>query len=205
MKSIYLISVLLFGVTGTCQADTLSQELARSDPNYDTSWYMGVALGAMHYRQSNIDGYDMSERRLILGKQFSRAIAAEVHLGKASSDTQQISGIPVTLKVNNYLAGFLKFNLTFASRDWNYNRFRVYGMLGGSRIDSTSSDPGSTSSGVQTGVAGGVGMEFFIDNFAVQLGYTRYLSAHSNNQDYTLDSLHLGVIYQFGSQLANAN
>jgi len=205
MKSIYLLSVLLFGVASACQAETLSRELARSDPNYDTSWYMGLALGTMHYRQSDINGYDLADRRLILGKQISRAIAAEIHLGKTSSDTQLISGFPVTLKVNNYLAGFLKFNLTFESKDWDYNRFRLYGMLGGSRIDSTSSDPGTTSTGVQTGVAGGVGMEFFIDNFALQLGYTRYLSTNSNNHNYTLDSLHLGVIYQFGSQVANAH
>jgi hypothetical protein len=203
MKSI-LISILLFGVTGACHAETLSQELAQSDPNYDTSWYVGVGLGAMHYRQSNINGYDLSDRRLIVGKQLSRAIAAEVHLGNSSSDTQAISGVPVSLKVNNYVAGFIKLNLTMESKDWNYNRFRLYGMLGGTRVDSTSTDPGSASSGVQTGIAGGVGMEFFIDNIAIQLGYTRYLSGNSNNQNYTLDSLHLGVIYQFGSQVANA-
>lgn len=202
----FLISLLLVLPGLNVWAEDMSQSLKEHDPNYDTSWYIGAALGALSYQQSNIKNFGLGDHRLILGKQLNRVIAVEMHVGTGSSDTQLVSGVPVTLSLDNYVAGFIKANATFASEDWNYNRFRVYGMLGGTRAQTTSTDPVATSSGVQTSASAGVGMEFFRDNIAIQLGYTRYINRSANNHDYSLDSLHLGVIYQFGSnKVVNAN
>lgn len=201
-----LLSLLLISASLNTWAENLAQSLDAHDPNYDSSWYLGAAVGTLTYQQSNLANFNMSDYRLILGKQLNRVLAAEVHVGMGNDDTRLISGVPVTLSVDSYVAGFLKANLTFASKDWNYNRFRLYGMLGGTRIKTSSSDTVVTRSGVQTSVSAGVGMEFFIDNVAIQLGYTRYVNASANNHDYSLDSLHLGVIYQFGkNQVVNAN
>lgn len=200
------ISLFLVLASLNAWAENVSQSLKEHDPNYDDSWYIGAALGALSYQQSNINNFGLSDHRLILGKQLNRVFAVEVHVGNGSSDTQLVSGVPVTLSVDNYVAGFIKANATFASEDWNYNRFRVYGMLGGTRIQTSSADPVTTSSGVQTSASAGVGMEFFRDNIAIQFGYTRYINRSANNHDYSLDSLHLGVIYQFGSnKVVNAN
>lgn len=207
MKTRILISLLLLCfVNAYCRAEDLAHTLEDQDAHYSKFWYVGAAIGSMNYQQSNLHSYGMSDRRLIVGKQLSKVFALEMHLGNASSDTQLVSGVPVSLSVDNYLAGFLKAKLTFTSKDWKYNRFQLYGMLGGTRIKTTSSDPVATSSGVQTSVSAGAGMEFFSDNLGIQLGYTRYVTGSANAHDYTLESLHLGVIYQFGgNQVVNAN
>lgn len=171
------------------------------DTTYDHSWYIGASLGDMQYKQSNLTDFGLKDYRFIVGKQFGRVFAAEMHVGTGSDDTQNIFGTPTTLSVDNYVAGFLRANLTFTSEDWDYNRFRLYGMVGGTRVETTSSDPVVTRSGAQNSVSAGVGMEFFFDNVGVQLGYTRYVSNTLNNHDYTLDSIHLGIIYQFDNGL----
>jgi hypothetical protein len=168
---------------------------------YDHSWYIGTALGSLRYRQANLNDFDARDFRLVLGKQINRAIAAEIHLGSGTSATERVLGVPVTLSFDNYVAGFLKANLTFASEDWDYNRVRLYALLGGTRVQATSSDSINTQSGVQTSVAGGVGVEVFLDNVGIQLGYTRYLKGDFNGNDYTLDSLYLGFTYQFGDNV----
>lgn len=173
------------------------------DTTYDHSWYIGATIGDLHYKQSNLEDFGLKDYRLIVGKQFGRVFAAEMHVGTGSDDTQNIFGIPTTLSVDNYVAGFLRANLTFTSEDWDYNRFRLYGLLGGTRIETTSSDPVVTRSGVQNSFSAGVGMEFFFDNVGFQLGYIRYVTNTLNNHDYTLDSIHLGIIYQFGDSLVD--
>lgn len=186
--------VLLCLPTWAVSADRFSKDEMSA---YDHSWYMGLAFGQFTYQQDNLSDFTMTDRRLIFGKQLSRVFALEVHVGNSSSDTQLVSGVPVTLKVDNYVAGFLKMNATFASKEWDYNRLRLYALIGGTYLKATSTDPGSTSDGSQSSVAGGVGLEFFHENLGFQLGYTRYLTGSSNNQDYNLDSLYLGIIYQF--------
>ena len=108
--------------------------------------------------------------------------------------------MPVRLSIDNYVAGFIKLNATYAFEDWDYNRLRLFAMLGGTRVSSSSSDPVTTSSGTQNSASAGVGVEFFRENIGVQLGFTRYVSSSVNNNKYTLDSLYLGVIYQFGTK-----
>ena len=206
MKKRIFLSLLFACISLNSRAENLAHSLAATDPNYDSSWYVGAALGAMSYQQSNLNAYRMADRRLIFGKNLSRIFAVEMHLGNSSSDAEVVSGVPVTLTVDNYVAGFLKANLTFTAKEWKYNRFRLYGMLGGTRLKTTSSDAVVTRSGVQTSVAAGVGMEFLIDNIAIQLGFTRYVNRSADSVKYSLDSLHLGVVYQFGQEkIVNAH
>lgn len=167
---------------------------------YDTSWYVGAAYGQFKYKQTNLDDFSLSEHRLILGKQLSRVFALEVHIGNSSSNTQLVSGVPVTLSIDNYVAGFLKLNATYAFEDWNYNRLRLFALIGGTRVESTSTDPVTSSKGTQNSASAGVGVEIFHDNIGIQLGYTRYVNGSSNSNDYSLDSLYLGIIYQFGGK-----
>lgn len=161
-------------------------------------------MGAMTYQQSGINTFRLEDHRLILGKQLNRALAIEVHIGNSSTDTEIVGGLPTRLTIDNYIAGFFKANITFASKDWDYNRFRLYGMVGGTRIQSTTNDTVTVQSGVQTSVAAGIGMEFFLDNIAVQFGYTRYVNESTGSSSYNLDSMHIGVVYQFGRNVANA-
>lgn len=165
-------------------------------------WYLGVAVGALTYQQSNLANFNLNDHHLILGKQINRYLSAEAHLGSSGSDSVQLSSIPVTLQVDNYLAGFVKARLNVTPADWDTKRLHLYGLLGGTRIKTTSSDPGYTQSGVQTSVAAGAGLEFQSDNIAVQFGYIRYVSGSANNHDYALDSLHIGIIYQFADKQA---
>lgn len=201
-SSRFLLSVILYCCAVPLWA--VEQHATLPDSTYDESWYMGLAYGNMHYNQDNLPEFGVNDYRLILGKQFNRVFAAEVHVGTASDDTQPIFGTPTTLSINNYVAGFVRANLTFTDADWNYNRFRLYGLLGGTRVDATSSDPATTRSGVQSSVSFGAGLEFFFENVAIQLGYTRYVTNTLNDHDFTLDSLHLGFIYQFGGAVENA-
>ena len=198
---------LLFAIASlNVWAENAAHSFAGGESDYDSSWYIGAAYGAMSYRQTGLTDFGLKDYRLIIGKQLNRVFDAEVHAGKGSSDTQLVSGVPVTLSVDSYVAGFLKANLTFTAADWDYNRFRLYGMLGGARVQTTSSDPVTTQSGAQNSVSAGVGMEFFLDNVAIQLGYTRYVNGSANNSKYSLDSLHLGFIYQFGgNKVVNGN
>jgi hypothetical protein len=206
MKARLILSLLLALISLKSYAQELAKTLEEHDSNEDSSWYIGAALGALTYQQTNLRDFRVDDQRLILGKQLNRTFALEMQVGNGSSDTQLVSGVPVRLAVNNYVAGFLKANATFTAEDWSDSRFRVYGMLGGTRVQTTSTDPVTTSSGTQTSVSAGVGMEFFHDNIGIQLGYTRYVSGSANNHKYSLDSLHLGVIYQFGSdKVANGN
>ena len=197
-----LVSLLLLLSSVAGHAETAPQPPATFHRGDDTNWYMGVALGSLTYRQSNLPNFSLNDYQLIVGKQLNRVIAAEVHVGTGTDDTRLISGIPTTLSVDSYVAAFLKANLTFSMKDADNKRVRLYGLLGGSRVSSTSSDPATTQSGVQTSVAAGAGLEFFVDNIALQIGFTRYVNASANNHDYTLDSLHVGVIYQFDDRQA---
>jgi hypothetical protein len=206
MKKRIFLSLLLAIISLNSWAENLAHSLAATDPNYDSSWYLGADIGAMSYEQANLNAFRMGDRRLVLGKNLNRIFALEMQLGNSSSDTEVVSGVPVTLTVDNYVAGFLKANLTFTSKDWKYNRFRLYGMLGGTRLKTTSDDTVVSTSGIQTSVSAGVGMEFLIDNIGIRLGYTRYVNRSSNSIKYSLDSLYLGVVYQFGQDtIVNAH
>ena len=165
----------------------------------DSSWYMAMAVGAMRYQQDGLQDYDLNDYRLVLGKNLNRNFAVEAHAGTGSDDTQQVYGLPVNLSVDYYVAGFLRANLTFAPQLWDNNRLRLYGMLGGTFIETTSSDPVTTRSGSQGSIAAGVGMEIFVDNLGIQIGYTRYVHESNNDNDYSLDSAHLGFIYEFSN------
>lgn len=163
----------------------------------DESWYMGVAAGAMRYQQDNLEDYELSDYRLMLGKNINRNFAVEAHAGIGGDDSRPVYGLPVSLSVDYYVAGFVKANITFDSPDWGHNRLRLYGMLGGTYIETTSSDPVTTRSGSQGSVSAGMGVEMFVDNIGIQLGYTRYVHGSHNNVDYSLDSAYLGVMYEF--------
>jgi len=171
----------------------------------EDNWYLGAGVGAISYQQSNLDKFSLDQRFLFVGKQFNRYLAAELQLGNSGSDTNQVSGIPVTLTVDNFVAGFVKASLSVSPQSWNHKRLRVYGMLGGTRIKTTSSDPGYTQSGVQTSLSAGAGLELQVNNLAVQLGYTQYVTGSDSGHNYTLDGLHIGVVYLFGDgQVGNA-
>lgn len=203
-KRIILLLAFIF-FSHVSWAQSLARSIAATDPGYDNSWYMGVAIGAMTYNQSDLNAFKMQDRRLIIGKQVNRGLAFEMHVGNSSSDTTIVTGVPVTLSVDNYIAGFVKGTLTFTSKDWKYNRFRLYGMLGGTRLKATSDDTVVTSSGVKTSASAGVGMEFLVDNINIQLGFTRYINRSSGGVNYSLDSLHLGMVYLFGqNKVVNA-
>ena len=139
----------------------------------------------------------MDDKRLVVGKQWNRYLATEVHLGGGVDATESINGIPVHLKIDNYVAGFIKAALNIDAPVKDIDRFRVYGLLGASRVKSTSDDTMFTQSSAQTHVAFGVGVEVIVDQLALQLGYLRYVNGSANGHDYTLDSLHLGVMYEF--------
>lgn len=200
MISRLLLSLFLVLLSMPIWAADIPRYYDTVQSDYDTSWYLGASLGSFTYHQSNLTDFSLSDRRLIIGKQLNQVFALEMHVGNSGSGTQTVSGVPVTLSVDNYVSGFLKVNATFADEDWNYNRLRLFAMLGGTRLQSTSTDPVATSSGTQSSVSAGVGAEFFFDNIGIQLGYTRYVNGSANNNDYSLDSMYLGVIYQFASK-----
>lgn len=164
----------------------------------DTSWYMSLAFGAMKYQQENLEDFEMDDYRLVIGKQLNRVFAVEAHAGTGSEDTQPVYGLPVTLSIDYYVAGFAKANYTHA---WENKSLRLYGMLGGTYVESTSSDPVLSRSGSQGSLSAGVGLEMFADNIGIQLGYTRYVNESNNNNDYSLDSLHLGFVYYFADMI----
>jgi hypothetical protein len=195
-----LLSLMLTLLSFHIWAEPPSRYLEEPHSDYDKSWYIGAAYGQMTYSQSNRTDFTMSEHRLIIGKQLSRIFALEMHVGDSAKDTQVVTGIPVTVEVDNYVSGFLKVNATYAFEDWDYNRVRLFALLGGTRLQSTSTDPLATSNGTQSSVSAGIGAEVFYDNIGIQIGYTRYVNGNSNSQDYSLDSLYLGVIYQFGTK-----
>jgi hypothetical protein len=181
-------------------ADTTTPEFEQEyKSEYDTSWYVGAAYGQFTYSQNNQQDFTMTDRRLIIGKQLNRVFALELHAGNSSSDTQLVSAVSTTIKVDNYVAGFLKINATYAFEDWDYNRLRLFALLGGTHTQATTTDSVNSRDGSQNSFSAGLGIEIFRDNVGIQLGYTRYVNGSSINNDYTLDSLYLGVIYQFGS------
>ena len=130
-------------------------------------------------------------------KNFNKYFAVEAHAGTGTDDTQSVYGIPVQLSLDYYVAAFARANLTFTSEEWEHNRLRLFGMLGVTYIETTSSDPVTTRSGSQGSLSAGVGVEVFVDNIGIQLGYTRYVNESNNNKDYSLDSAYLGLIYEF--------
>ncbi len=164
----------------------------------DDPWYVGAGFGTLTYQQNNLDKVNLNQRYLFVGKQINQHLSAEVHLGNSGSDTIQVSGIPVTLKVDNFVAGFVKGHLSISPQDWNNKNLRVYGMLGGTRIKTTSSDPGYTQSGIQTSISAGAGIELQVNNLAVQLGYLQYVNGSDSGHNYSLAGLHVGIMYLFG-------
>jgi hypothetical protein len=190
-----LISLFLLGTMVVAWAAEPAQPGEAID--LDHNWYAGIALGSLRYAQSNLSDYRMTDHRVVIGKQLNAHFAAEIHLGNSATDTQNVTGVPVTLQVDNYMAGFLKASFNLVNPASYVDRVRLYGLFGASRVKTTSDDTLVSRSGVQTSAALGIGIEAIADNLALQLGYTRYVNGSANSHDYSLDSLYLGVVYEF--------
>ncbi|MBI1423941.1 MAG: outer membrane beta-barrel protein [Gammaproteobacteria bacterium] len=195
VKTIIIGMIMAMTFATSAWADDLPDRSHK--PNLDNNWYAGLALGTLAYRQDTLPDFRMDDRRIVVGKQWNRYLGTEVHLGGGVDDTESINGIPVHLRIDNYVAGFIKgsFNVDAPVKDMD--RLRVYGLLGVSRIKATSDDTVFSQSGAQTRAAFGMGLELIVDRLALQLGYLRYVNGSANGHDYTLDSLHLGVMYEF--------
>lgn len=163
-----------------------------------SQYYIGFGYGQGSYEQANSSAYEFADFKLKFGRDLNEYIAVEVHAGLGGKDTQTFSGTPVSLEIENYFALFLRGNINLTGSASLYHQIKLYGLFGGTYLNTNASDGAVTRDGTEYSLAYGLGLEVYgSDNTAIYLGWERYVDDDNNGIAYTFETLSVGFVYHF--------
>lgn len=151
--------------------------------------YAGIQYAAVTYSE---DGFADVNPAAVVGKYgyyFNDFIAVEGRLGFGiSDDSINISGIPVTLKIDSLVGMYAIASLPLS------NAASVYGLLGFTRAELTASALGLSVGGSETDFSYGAGAEFsFGNNTSASIEYMSYLT----ESDFDVNAISIGINFAF--------
>lgn len=138
--------------------------------------YVGIDYQMGTYTQNNTD-INPEALRLRAGTELNKYLGVEAQAGiSTASDTLIVTGIAVDVKVDSFYSLFLRPQLSIS------NAVSVYGLIGGTYIDvsSSSSNPVNNNSGFTHTTSYGAGVDFNIKN-GIRLGadFIQYMDDYS--------------------------
>ena len=138
--------------------------------------YIGIDYQFGTYSQNNTD-VNPEALRLRAGTELNNYLAVEAQAGvSTASDTYQIKGGEVDIKVDSFYSLFLRPQLTITEG------ISAYALLGGTYIDvsSTSNQPNNNRSGFTHTFSYGAGVDFNIkDGIRLGADFVQYMDDYS--------------------------
>ena len=157
--------------------------------NAEEGLYAGVNLTQVAYKEDGLPTFNPIAVAFKLGKQFNKNFALEGRLGIGVSDDEvTVSGLPVSVEVDNYFGLYGK-GIYPAS-----DAVSVYGLLGFTRGELTAKAGGFSVSDSDSDLSFGLGVDFVVSPIAsLNLEWARLLKGDG----YKLNGISLGVNFRF--------
>jgi len=150
--------------------------------------YAGVQYAMVTYSESDIPDFNPSALVARVGHNFNKNFAVEGRFGIGiADDSNTISGIPVSVEVDQFISVLAKGSLPLGAGA------NVYGLIGYTDGKITANAFGFSSSASESDTSFGLGIEFGKGDTTGSIEYVNYI----DKNDGSLTSINLGVNFAF--------
>jgi hypothetical protein len=151
--------------------------------------YGGAFVSRITYAEDGLDDANPTAVGVKLGASINKNFAVEARLGVGlSDDSINVLGVPVSIKVNNFIGVYGKGILPLS------NQASLYGLLGYTQGKLKAEFPGGSTSESDSDVSYGVGGDFAITpTTSLNVEWARLFKGDG----YKVDGLTFGVSFKF--------
>ncbi len=161
-------------------------------------YYYGIGLGQGTYRQDNSTDFLYGDSKLIVGRYLWPALMVEAQLALPGSASGKIDVVDVNLQVDNYLAFTLRGKLPLGSSMKGRERMALLGSLGFTRMQTTTKDSTTSTSGLEYSLTYGLGVEApLTQGSAISLEYASNIAGQSQGHSYNYTTFFTGIRFNY--------